>query len=50
MEIFICKTVVLPVVLYGRETYSRTLRDKHRQKKFDNKMLRRILGPKRDEI
>jgi hypothetical protein len=40
----ICKTVILPVVLDGCDTWSLTLRV------FENKMLRRIFGPKRDEV
>jgi hypothetical protein len=38
----ICKTIILPAVLYGCETWSLTLREKHR--------LRRIFGSKRDEV
>jgi hypothetical protein len=46
----ICKTVILPVVLYGCETWPLTLREEHRLKVFGNRVLRRIYGPKRDEI
>jgi hypothetical protein len=46
----ICKTIVLPIVLYGRGTLSQTLREEHMLKVFENMMLRRILGLKRDEI
>jgi hypothetical protein len=42
------KTIILPVVLYGRETWSLTLREKHRV--FEIRVLRRIFGPKRDEV
>jgi hypothetical protein len=38
------------VVLYGCETWSLTLREKHRLKVFENKVLRRTFGPKRDEV
>jgi hypothetical protein len=38
------------VVLYGCETWSLTLSEEHRLKVFQNKMLRRIFGPKRDEM
>jgi hypothetical protein len=38
------------VVLYGCETSSLTLREKHRPRVFENRMLRRIFGPKRDEV
>jgi hypothetical protein len=45
----IYKTVILPVVLYGCETWSLTLREEHRLRVFDNRVLRRISGPKREE-
>jgi hypothetical protein len=38
------------VVLYGCETWSLTLREEHRLKIFENKVLRKIFGPKRDEV
>jgi hypothetical protein len=44
------KTIILPVVLYGCETWSLTLREEHRLRVFENRVLRRIFGPKRDEI
>ena len=40
----------MPVVLYRRETWSLTLREKHRLRVFANRVLRRIFGPKRDEV
>jgi hypothetical protein len=40
----------LPVVLYGCETWSLTLRELHRLRVFENRVLRRIFGPKRDEV
>jgi hypothetical protein len=43
------KTVILPVVLYGCETWSLTLREKRRLGVFENRVLRRIFGPKREE-
>jgi hypothetical protein len=46
----IYKTIILPVILYGCETWSLTLREEHRLKVFENKVLRRIFGPKRDEV
>jgi hypothetical protein len=46
----ICKTVILPVILYRCETCSLTLREEHRPKVFENKVLRRIFGPERDEV
>jgi hypothetical protein len=45
----IYKTVILPVVLYGCETWSLTLREEHRLRVFENRVLRRIFGPKREE-
>jgi hypothetical protein len=45
------KTIILRVVLYGCETWSLTLREEHRQRVFENRVLmRRIFGPKRDEV
>jgi hypothetical protein len=43
------KTIILPVVLYGCETWSFTLRKVHRVKVLKTKALRRIFGPGRDE-
>jgi hypothetical protein len=39
-----------PVVLYGCETWSLTLREERRLRVFENRMLRRVFGPKRDEV
>ena len=44
------KTIILPVVLYGCRTWSLTLRVEHRLRVFENKVLRKIFGAKRDEI
>ena len=44
------KTIILPVVLHGCETWSLTLREEHRLRVFENKVLRIIFGTKRDEI
>ena len=49
LQIKIYKTVILPVVLYGCETWYRTLREECRLRVFENRILRRIFGPKRDE-
>jgi hypothetical protein len=46
----IYKKIILPVVLYGCETWSLTIREEHRLRVFENKVLRRIFGPKRDEV
>jgi hypothetical protein len=42
--------LILPVVLYGFETWCLTLREGHRLRVFENRVLRRICGPKRDEV
>jgi hypothetical protein len=42
--------IILPVVLYGCETWSLTLREEHRLRVFENRVLRRIFGPKGDEV
>ena len=44
------KTIILPVMLYGCETRSLTLREEHRLSVFENKVLRKIIGAKRDHI
>jgi len=41
---------ILPVVLYGCETWSLTLREEYRLRLLENKLLRRIFGPKRNEV
>jgi hypothetical protein len=41
---------MLAVVLYGYETWSLTLREEHRQRMFENRVLRRIFGPKKNEV
>jgi hypothetical protein len=43
-------TIILPVVLCGCENWSLTLREEHRLKVFENRVLRRILGPKGNEV
>jgi hypothetical protein len=50
VKVKIYKAIILPVVLYGCETWSLTLREEHRRKVFENRVLRRIFGPKRDEV
>jgi hypothetical protein len=49
-KIKICRSIILPVVLYGCETWSLTLREEHRLRVFENRALRKIFGPKRDEV
>ena len=52
LKIKIYRTIILPVVLYGCETWSLTLREERRLRVFGNRVLRRIrvFGPKRDEV
>ena len=45
----IYKTIILSVVLYGCETWSLTLREECRLRVFENRVLRQVFGPKRDE-
>jgi hypothetical protein len=44
------RNIILPVVLYGCETWSLTLREERRLKVFENRVLRRISRPKKDEV
>ena len=50
LNIKMYRTIMLPVALYGCETWSLTLREEHRLRAFENKVLRRIFGPKRGEV
>ncbi|KAJ4429502.1 hypothetical protein ANN_21671 [Periplaneta americana] len=50
LKVRIYKAVLLPVVLYGCETWTFTLREEHRLRVFENKVLRKIFGAKRDEV
>jgi hypothetical protein len=50
LKIKIYRTIIFPVVLYGCETRSLTLREGLRLRVFENRLLRRIFGPKRDEV
>jgi hypothetical protein len=50
VKIQIYKTIFLPVVLYGCAIWSLMLREEHRLRVFENRVLRRIFGPKRDEV
>ena len=44
------RTIILPVVLYGCEAWSLTLREERKLRVFENMVLRRIFGPRRDEV
>ena len=50
LKVKTCKTIILPVLLYGCETWSLTLRQEHRLRVFENKVLRKIFGAKKDKI
>jgi hypothetical protein len=50
VKMTIYKTITLPVVLYGCETWSLTLREEHRLRVFENRVLRGIFGPKLNEV
>ena len=50
LKIKIYRIIILPVVLYGRETWSLTLREETKLRVLENTVLRRIFGPRRDEV
>ena len=50
LKIKLYRTIILPVVLYGCETWSLTLREERKLRVFENMVLRRIFGPRRDEV
>jgi hypothetical protein len=50
IQFFKYRTIILPVVLYGCETWSLILREEHRLRAFENRVLRRIFGPKIDHV
>jgi hypothetical protein len=50
LKINICGIIILPAVVYGCETWSLTLREERRLRVFENRVLRRIFGSKRDEV
>ena len=50
LKIKIYRTVIMPVVLYGCETWSLTLREERKLRVFENMVLRRIFGPRRDKV
>jgi hypothetical protein len=49
-NIRIYTTIIFPVVLYGCETWSLIVREEHKLRAFENRVLRRIFGPKRDRV
>jgi hypothetical protein len=50
LKIKIYRAIILFVVLYGCETWSLTLREERRLRVFENRVLRRVFGPRRDEV
>jgi hypothetical protein len=50
VNVKIYKIIILPVVLYGCETWSLTLREEHRLRVFENRVLTRIFGPRKDKV
>jgi hypothetical protein len=50
VKIIIYKTIIFPVVVYGCETWSLTLREEHTLRVFEKRVLRRIFGTKRNEV
>ena len=50
IKIYLYSIINLPVVLYGYETWSPTLREECRLSVFENRVLRKIFGPKRKEV
>jgi len=50
IKIKIHRTIIFPIVLYRYETWSLTLKEERRQRVFENRVLRRIFGPKRDDV
>jgi hypothetical protein len=50
LKVKIYRTIILAVVLFGCETWSLTLREERRLRVFENRVLRRLFGPKRDEV
>jgi hypothetical protein len=50
VKVRIYKTIIFPVVLYGCETWFLTVRGEHKLSVFENRVLRRIFGPKRDGV
>jgi hypothetical protein len=50
VKIKICQTIISPVILYGSETWSFTLKKEHKLMAFENRVLRRIFGLKNNEV
>jgi len=50
MKVKIYRTIILPFVLYGCETWSPTVSKEHRLRVFGNRVLRKMFGPMRDKV
>ena len=50
LKIKIYRNIILPIVLYGCETWSLTLQEERKLRVFENMMLRRMFGPGRDKV
>jgi len=50
LKIKIYRTIILPIVLYGCETWSLILKEERKLRVFENMVLRIIFGPRRDEV
>ena len=50
IHVFVCMYIYIFIVLYGCETWSLTLREERRLRVFENRVFRRVFGPKRDEV
>ena len=50
VNVKIYRTIILPVVFYECETWLLTMREEHWLKVFENRVLRRIFGPRKDEV
>ena len=50
VDVFSSLSIILPVVLYSCETWSLTAREKRRLRVFENRVLRKMIGPRRDEL
>jgi hypothetical protein len=50
IKLDVCRIIILPLVLYGCETWSFTLNEEHRLRVFKNRVLRKRFGPKREEV
>jgi hypothetical protein len=50
VKIIIYKIIILPVILFGCKTWSLALKEKHKLRVFENRVLRRAFGPRSDEV